>query len=91
MVAIVDANCSTVKKILKNSSISICISVQAWEEGGEEPQYAEFLSFVGMGSSKHIAWHYQAIMCQLSLASERVSHCSSTASGGCVWELEILN
>lgn len=52
VVAIVDANCSTVKNFLKNSSISICISVQTWEEGGEEPQNAEFLFFCGYGELK---------------------------------------
>lgn len=54
VVAIVDANCSTVKNFLKNSSISICISVQAWEEGGEEPQNAEFIFFLWVWGAQNI-------------------------------------
>lgn len=47
---------------------------------GEEPWYADFFSFVGLESSKHFAWHYQALVCrQFSLAREHVSQQSSTA------------
>ena len=46
--------------------------LQYWCMYGEEPWNAEFFCFMEMESSKHIAWHYQATVCQFHLASEQV-------------------
>lgn len=80
VVVIVDTNCSFKRNLWKIALLLHVFPFKLRRVGWRRTLIYGNFWFVGMASSKHIAWHYQATVCQFSLASEQGSQYSSTGN-----------